>query len=81
VLVEEAIVRMVSIVLAAVVYSVRTEMRPDIGVDVVPVIVVAAAVAAVNAIVHIEGETAASAVGQVAGIVVIEVCSLEESMW
>ena len=80
-LVEEAIVRMVSIVLAAVVYSVRTEMRPDIEVDVVPVIVVAAAVAAVNAIVHIEGETAASAVGQVAGIVVIEVCSLEESMW
>jgi len=32
-------------------------------VDVVPVIVVAAAAAAVNAIVHIEGETAALAVG------------------
>ena len=48
------------------VYSVRTEMRPDIEVDVVPVIVVAAAAAAaaaVNAIVHIEGETAALAVG------------------
>ena len=81
VLVEEAIVRRVSIVLAAVVYSVRTETRLDIEVDVVPVIVVAAAAAAVNAIVHIEGETAALAVGQVAGIVVIEVYKLEESMW